>query len=108
MRSLRWPSAQRSAPPSWPTRRSASPRRAGGCGAPPTEAVRFLHRFVTGAGIFLPKVAYMAGPYPVRSRPITLPGRGAAERLATPTGRQPDYGELYGMLVKAGRNVELA
>jgi predicted phosphate transport protein (TIGR00153 family) len=50
----------------------------------------------------------MAGSYPVRSRPITLVGRGAAERLAKLTGRQPDYGELYGMLGEAGRNVELA
>jgi len=50
----------------------------------------------------------MAGSYPVRSRPITLVGRGAVERLAKLTGRQPDYGELYGMLGQAGRNVELA
>jgi uncharacterized protein len=28
--------------------------------------------------------------------------------LAKLTGRQPDYGELYGMLGQAGRNVELA
>ena len=50
----------------------------------------------------------MAGSYPVLSRPITLAGRGVAERLAKLTGRQPDYGELYGMLGQAGRNVELA
>jgi len=50
----------------------------------------------------------MAGSYPVRSRPITLVGRGAVERLAKLTGRQPDYGELYGMLGQAGRNVGLA
>jgi predicted phosphate transport protein (TIGR00153 family) len=50
----------------------------------------------------------MAGSYPVRSRPITLVGRVGAERLAKLTGRQPDYGELYGMLGQAGRNVGLA
>ncbi len=50
----------------------------------------------------------MAGSYPVRSRPIQLAGRGAVERLAKLTGRKPDYGELYGLLGQAGRNVELA
>ena len=30
------------------------------------------------------------------------------ETLSKLTGRQPDYGELYGMLRQAGRNVELA
>jgi uncharacterized protein len=50
----------------------------------------------------------MAGSYPVRSRPITLGGRAAVERLAKLTGRRPDYGELYDMLGQAGRNVELA
>jgi predicted phosphate transport protein (TIGR00153 family) len=50
----------------------------------------------------------MAGSYPVRARPITLVGRVGAERLAKLTGRQPDYGELYGMLGQAGRNVGLA
>jgi uncharacterized protein len=32
----------------------------------------------------------------------------AAERLAKIVGRAPDYGELYGMLRRAGRNVELS
>jgi uncharacterized protein len=50
----------------------------------------------------------MAGSYPVRARPIALVGRVGAERLAKLTGRQPDYGELYGMLGQAGRNVGLA
>ena len=50
----------------------------------------------------------MAGSLPARSSPITLVGRSAAERLAKLVGRAPDYGELYGMLGQAGRNVELA
>src|ERR687890_478533 len=50
----------------------------------------------------------MAGSYPIRSSSIPLAGRGAVERLAKLIGRQPDYGELYGMLRQAGRNVELA
>jgi predicted phosphate transport protein (TIGR00153 family) len=50
----------------------------------------------------------MAGSYPVRSRGVPLAGRGAVERVAKFVGRQPDYGELYGMLRQAGRNVELA
>jgi uncharacterized protein len=50
----------------------------------------------------------MAGSLPARSSPITLAGRSAAERLAKLVGRAPDYGELYGMLGQAGRNVELA
>jgi uncharacterized protein len=50
----------------------------------------------------------MAGSYPVRYRAVPLAGRGAVERLAKLVGRQPDYGELYGMLRQAGRNVELA
>jgi uncharacterized protein len=50
----------------------------------------------------------MAGSVPARSSPLTLVGRGAAERLAKLVGRAPDYAELYGMLGQAGRNVELA
>jgi uncharacterized protein len=50
----------------------------------------------------------MAGSYSIRSSSVPLAGRGAVERLAKLIGRQPDYGELYGMLAQAGRNVELA
>jgi uncharacterized protein len=50
----------------------------------------------------------MAGSLSARSRPLTLVGRGAADRLAKLVGRAPDYAELYGMLEQAGRNVELA
>jgi uncharacterized protein len=50
----------------------------------------------------------MAGSHLIRPSSIPLAGRGAVERLAKLVGRQPDYGELYGMLSQAGRNVELA
>jgi uncharacterized protein len=50
----------------------------------------------------------MASSYPIRSGSIPLAGRGAVERLAKLVGRKPDYGELFGMLRQAGRNVELA
>jgi uncharacterized protein len=50
----------------------------------------------------------MASSVPARPNPITLAGRGAAERLAKLIGRAPDYGELYGLLRRAGRNVELS
>jgi uncharacterized protein len=49
----------------------------------------------------------MAGSLPLR-RPLSLAGRAASERLAKLAGRAPDYAELNGMLVRAGRNVELA
>jgi uncharacterized protein len=50
----------------------------------------------------------MAASYPARSNVFSVAGRGAAERIAKLVGRGPDYGELYGMLGQAGRNVELA
>jgi predicted phosphate transport protein (TIGR00153 family) len=50
----------------------------------------------------------MAASYPARSNAFSLAGRGAAERIAKLVGRAPDYGELYGMLSQAGRNVEIA
>ena len=56
----------------------------------------------------MPYVRRMAGSYPIRSSSVPLAGRGAVERLAKIVGREPDYGELYGMLGQAGRNVELA
>jgi uncharacterized protein len=39
---------------------------------------------------------------------VSLVGRGASARLAKLVGRGPDYGELYSMLRRAGRNVELS
>ena len=50
----------------------------------------------------------MASPIHARPNAVTLAGRGAVERLAKLVGRGPDYGELYGMLRSAGRNVELS
>jgi predicted phosphate transport protein (TIGR00153 family) len=50
----------------------------------------------------------MAGSVPARPGPISLASRGAAERLAHLVGRAPDYGELYDLLGRAGRNVELS
>jgi predicted phosphate transport protein (TIGR00153 family) len=50
----------------------------------------------------------MAGSLPARSSSLSLPGRGAAERLAKLVGRAPDYGELSDLLGRAGRNVEHA
>jgi uncharacterized protein len=50
----------------------------------------------------------MAGSVPARPGSISLASRGAAERLAKLVGRAPDYGELYDLLGRAGRNVELS
>jgi uncharacterized protein len=50
----------------------------------------------------------MAGSVPARSSIVSVAGRGVPERLAKLVGRAPDYGELYGMLRRAGRNVELS
>jgi uncharacterized protein len=50
----------------------------------------------------------MASTVPARPNVISLAGRGAADRLAKLVGRAPDFGELYGMLSRAGRNVELS
>src|SRR5918996_1961175 len=50
----------------------------------------------------------MASSIHARPNAISLAGRGAAERLGKLIGRAPDYGELYGMLRTAGRNVELS
>jgi uncharacterized protein len=50
----------------------------------------------------------MAESLPARSSSHSVAGRGAAERIAKLVGRAPDFGELYGMLRRAGRNVELS
>jgi uncharacterized protein len=50
----------------------------------------------------------MAESLPARSSSLSVAGRGAAERLAKLVGREPDFAELYGMLRRAGRNVELS
>jgi predicted phosphate transport protein (TIGR00153 family) len=50
----------------------------------------------------------MAESLPARSSSPSVAGRGAAERIAKLAGRAPDFGELYGMLRRAGRNVELS
>jgi uncharacterized protein len=50
----------------------------------------------------------MASSIHARPSAITLAGRGAVERLGKLVGRGPDYGELYGLLRNAGRNVELS
>jgi uncharacterized protein len=50
----------------------------------------------------------MAASFPARSSTYSTPGRGVTDRIAKLVGRAPDYGELFGMLRQAGRNVELA
>ena len=50
----------------------------------------------------------MAESLRARSSSLSVAGRGAAEGLAKLVGRRPDFGELYGMLRRAGRNVELS
>jgi predicted phosphate transport protein (TIGR00153 family) len=50
----------------------------------------------------------MAASLPARSSTYSTPARVVTERIAKLVGRSPDYGELYGMLRQAGRNVELA
>jgi uncharacterized protein len=52
--------------------------------------------------------AVMASSAQARPNAISMVGRGAAERVAKLVGRAPDFGELYGMLRQAGRNVELS
>lgn len=50
----------------------------------------------------------MGGSFPLRARSAvsSLAGQGATERLGRLIGRGPDYRGLYGLLDKAGRNVE--
>jgi uncharacterized protein len=50
----------------------------------------------------------MGGSFPLRARSAfsSRAGQGAAERIGRLMGRGPDYRELYGLLGKAGRNVE--
>jgi predicted phosphate transport protein (TIGR00153 family) len=43
-----------------------------------------------------------------RSAITSLAGRRAGERVSRIVGRGPDYGELYELLARAGRNVELS
>jgi uncharacterized protein len=50
----------------------------------------------------------MGSSVPARPGAVSLAGRGAADRLAKLVGRAPDFAELYGMLRRSGRNVELA
>jgi predicted phosphate transport protein (TIGR00153 family) len=50
----------------------------------------------------------MAASFPARSSTYSPAARGVTDRIAKLVGRAPDYGELFGMLRQAGRNVELA
>ena len=59
---------------------------------------RRLHWLFTSQGLNMPRLWRMSGPFPLRAR-------SAVEGIA---GRGPDYGELYDLLGRAGRNVQLS
>jgi predicted phosphate transport protein (TIGR00153 family) len=69
-----------------------------------------LHRLFTSQRVNMPRLWRMGGPFTLRARSAAngLAGEHVAGRLGRMVGRRPDYGDLYDLLGRAGRNVELS
>jgi uncharacterized protein len=69
-----------------------------------------LHRLFTRQRVNMPRLWRMGGPFTLRARSTGsgLAGEHVAGRLGRMVGRRPDYGDLYDLLGRAGRNVELS
>ena len=69
-----------------------------------------LHRLFTSQRLNMPRLWRMGGPFTLRARSGASGrvGDHATGRLGRMVGRRPDYGELYDLLGRAGRNVELS
>ncbi len=69
-----------------------------------------LHRLFTSQRLNMPRLWRMGGPFTLRARSGAsgLGGEHATGRLGRMVGRRPDYGDLYDLLGRAGRNVELS
>ena len=70
----------------------------------------WLHRLFTRQGLNVPTLWRMGGPFTLRARSAAngLAAETARGRLGRIVGLRPDYGELYDLLGRAGRNVELS
>ena len=71
---------------------------------------RQLHRLFTSQRLNMPRLWRMGGPFTLRAR-SGISGRAgdhAAGRLGRMVGRRPDFGELYDLLGRSGRNVVLS
>jgi predicted phosphate transport protein (TIGR00153 family) len=71
---------------------------------------RPLHRLFTSQRVNMPRLWRMGGPFTLRARAGASGrvGDHAAGRLGRMVGRRPDYGDLYDLLGRAGRNVQLS
>jgi uncharacterized protein len=69
-----------------------------------------LHRLFTSQRLNMPRLWRMGGPFTLRTRSgaTGLAGEHVTGRLGRMVGRRPDYGDLYDLLGRAGRNVELS
>ena len=69
-----------------------------------------LHRLFTSQRLNMPRLWRMGGPFTLRARSTGsgFAGEHVAGRLGRMVGRRPDYGDLYDLLGRAGRNVELS
>jgi uncharacterized protein len=69
-----------------------------------------LHRLFTSQRLNMPRLWRMGGPFTLRARSgaTGFAGEHATGRLGRVIGRRPDYGDLYDLLGRAGRNVEIS
>jgi predicted phosphate transport protein (TIGR00153 family) len=69
-----------------------------------------LHRLFTNQRVNMPRLWRMGGPFTLRARSTGggLAGEHVTGRLGRLVGRRPDYGDLYDLLGRAGRNVALS